>query len=382
MVTEAIHIAHVLPAVTLGGLWRHVQAVQELPPRFKATVVSLFDADELSALEGLSVPIIRLRRPLNEYRKEPHMVSKTASALAQLRVNLVHSYHCYSDFYALHAASGLGLPAIRSVHGITQVDWDDPFQRPTVRTNWSAFEIEKQLGLDRHVTSTIVVSQQLKDRLVSYGFPEEKVHVCYFGVNVDSVQARPSPDSGALRPGSPLIVGFVNRLEPVKNPLVLVDIARALAQRGVCAKFVIAGDGRLGPTLRDEVNRLALTHMFVEVPTSPTIWDTLPALDLLLITSLSEGLPIVMLEAMARGIPVLATNVGGIPEVIKDGINGFLITAGDEASAITKFQEIADGKHDLTTISRMARETVRDSFTLSRHLSTMASLYERAVRMT
>jgi glycosyltransferase involved in cell wall biosynthesis len=125
------------------------------------------------------------------------------------------------------------------------------------------------------------------------------------------------------------VAGIVGRLDPVKRVDLFLEVARCLSHQLPSACFVIAGAGREEAALRDSLRGSELERQVYFLGERGDICDVLRAMDLLLITSDHEGLPTVLLEAMALGIPVVARNVGGISEVICDKVSGRLVNSAD-----------------------------------------------------
>ena len=141
------------------------------------------------------------------------------------------------------------------------------------------------------------------------------------GIELDLAAATGSPDGRCL--------GFLGRLVEQKNPLLLLEVLDALRADGY--RLAIIGDGPLSEQLRRRAAALALTdriELMGSLPRAQAL-DRLRAIDVLLLPSLWEGMPLAALEAMAIGVPVVASAVGGLTEVIEDGRSGFLIEGRD-----------------------------------------------------
>ncbi|HEV2776105.1 MAG TPA: glycosyltransferase [Solirubrobacteraceae bacterium] len=147
------------------------------------------------------------------------------------------------------------------------------------------------------------------------------------------------------RDGEPRHLLTVSRLDPEKNPLLLLDVIAALRGEDARWRLTIAGDG----PLRDEVTARAaalgladVVTLAGEVTNGPALWELYRAADVFLHVSLTEGLPQVLFEAQAAGLPVVATAVGGVPEAIADGRTGLLIGPGDAAAAVAAVRRVSD----------------------------------------
>jgi D-inositol-3-phosphate glycosyltransferase len=147
------------------------------------------------------------------------------------------------------------------------------------------------------------------------------------GVDMDLFRVRPREEARArfrFQDGQK-IVAFVGRLEPEKNPILVVEEVLALAQRHPDAHLVMVGGGRMATTVRKLAqsarDRLTLLD---PMPQEELAWF-LSAADALVVASCHEGLPTIAIEALACGTPIVGTRVGILPEIIKTGMNGFLM---------------------------------------------------------
>lgn len=122
---------------------------------------------------------------------------------------------------------------------------------------------------------------------------------------------------------------IVARLEPVKNHSMLLRAWRIVVDSVPGAKLLVIGAGSLGDTLRDESTALGLSERVNFLGPRRDVHAILPLADVAVLTSHDEGLPLSLLEAMAAGLPVVSTNVGGVPEVVRDGVNGILVQGED-----------------------------------------------------
>lgn len=141
----------------------------------------------------------------------------------------------------------------------------------------------------------------------------------------------------------PRTILTVTRLDPEKNPLLLVDILAGLRARDERWRLVVAGDGPLREALRERLAGAGLAdcaELRGEVPNGPELWQAYADAHVLLHVSFTEGLPQVLLEAQAVGIPIVGTAVGGVPEALSDGETGLLIPPGDAGAAIAALRRL------------------------------------------
>ncbi|HEV3119074.1 MAG TPA: glycosyltransferase [Gemmataceae bacterium] len=244
--------------------------------------------------------------------------------LADVQADFVCPHGYKTDLLGLWSARRLGIPVIAVSHG------------------WTAQDLKVRLyeKLDRfclrRMDRVVCVSRKQADKVIASGTPAERVSVIRDAVDVERFK-NPDPVAReklcAFFAKTPRrIVGAAGRLSPEKGFSKLVEAATTLVPRDNGLGFVLFGDGPLRDALAHQVRAYGLEHRFVLAGHRTDLDALLPFLDLLVLPSYTEGLPNVVLEAFAAGVPVVATAVGGTPELVEDGVNGYLVAAGDPVS--------------------------------------------------
>jgi glycosyltransferase involved in cell wall biosynthesis len=223
--------------------------------------------------------------------------------------------------------------------------------------------------LYRFFQKVVAVSEDIRTFFVNdLGFVAAHVAVIHNGIEVPPVV------SGKAE-GDSFVIGSSGRLFPVKDYPLMIRIAQKLANMGeIC--FVLAGDGPERGTLEKTIDESGLAARFVLMGHLEDMDSFYQGLDLYLNTSVHEGIPMTILEAMAWGLPVVAPSVGGIPEVIKDGVEGFLLSDRDPAQFAEKCRQLQRdaGLHE--RMGRAARNKVQSAFSAG----AMAQQYEQIYR--
>jgi glycosyltransferase involved in cell wall biosynthesis len=206
-----------------------------------------------------------------------------------------------------------------------------------------------------HAAAVITRSRELSRLLEDAGFPSGKLHTIYNGVALDTFQPRDQAQARreAALPVNARIILFVGNLYPVKNPLLLIA-ALAQLEMDNPPLLVMAGGGPLESPSRDLATRLGLASrvIFAGRKTPPEIARLMNAADLLALPSENEGVPNVLLEAFASGLPVVASGVGGIPEVLDQPFLGRTSPPGDLPALVAALRQQLATPRDPAAIRR------------------------------
>lgn len=231
------------------------------------------------------------------------------------------------------------------------------------------------------VVAVACISPAVRATMLAIGVPPERLQLIYSGIDTQrfvGADRTALRDELGLKPDAPLIVN-VAALTPHKGQRHLIDALPLIRQRFPDVQLAIAGDGELRqvlPALARQRGVASCVHMLGHRDDIPNI---LAAADVFVITSTMEGLCTSLLDAMAVGVPVVGTAVGGIPEVIEDGRSGCLVPPGDtNALAKAICEQLAPGPNRDQMIAR-GRERLQEHFTVDRMIDRYVALYEHLV---
>lgn len=218
----------------------------------------------------------------------------------------------------------------------------------------------------------VAVSEYTKKKLiVCYGIPEEKIHVIYNPIDIGLFKRRMPEEIKSeignkvkLFKNESLLAVSVLRPEIVKNPRLLFDVITDLHHKSALSlKFVIVGVNKNIKYIRNYVQKVKCSDLlFLGHVDNNLLPDIYSLADFLVITSVSENLPTILPEAMACGTIPISTNVGGIPEVIKDHENGFLVYSNKKEEFTQVFHKLVNNMYELNIISKNAEKIAREKF--------------------
>jgi len=367
---DSLRILHVDTAPTWrGGQAQVLGLVQGLGARGHEQWLAAPDGPLAEKVASLGVPTRRFA-PAGDL----DLVAAVALAdyARTIRPQVVHLHSARAHATGLLAARACGAKSVVA----RRVDFE------VGRGPLSA--LKYRLPVDRFVT----VSRGIADVLARGGIPAAKVTVIHSGIAVDAMAARVASARAAGRAeamraalhvpeGAPL-VGAIAAFAPHKDHPTLVDAAKIVLARRPDARFVLAGEGTTVHAVREQIGALGVRDAF----RLPGFVDDVPALlgalDLFVLSSYLEGLGTSVLDAQASGVPVVATAVGGVPEMIEDRVNGRLVPPRDPAALAGAILEALEDPEQARARAGKARETVR-AFDLARTIERTEALYRELV---
>lgn len=254
-------------------------------------------------------------------------------------------------------AKRLDRPFVITVHDFPPPQW---------RVSWSAL----------HGRQIIAVSGSVKAAVVQqFNVPEDLVTVIHSGVEA-TVQLEVPP---VLDPGHVPVVGMAGPLESVKGVPFFIAAAQKVLQVRDDVEFLIAGAGPEEHNLRRLARELAVDHKVTFVPRLREFTPSLAAMDIYCLPSLQQGLGSVMLEAMALGKPVIATGVGGVYSVIRDGETGLLVPPSESQPLADRILELLSDPVRARSIGEAGRALVRREFRVETMVELTAGIYRECI---
>ena len=310
--------------------------------------------------DGVAVAEVRSgrRRYLAEVRALSGIIRRGAA-------QLVHTHVYHGDFVGYWAARRCGLPVVATVHGFTDGGWKNRLYQ------WL------DLRLLRRFDAVICVSKTIRDRVIAAGCPAAKTHVVAngYGGGREPVLPRGAARAELGLGSDEVVLGWVGRLSREKGPDLFVDAVAGLPPPRPLALFI--GDGPDRQQLQRRIADHGMTDEEVRlVGHRANAARLLRAFDVLVMSSRTEGVPMVLLEAMAAGVPVVSFAVGGIPDVL-DASSAWLVRPGD-SSALTSAIGNALGSAEVAQQrARAARMILDERFGIARWLDRVYTVYQK-----
>jgi glycosyltransferase involved in cell wall biosynthesis len=235
--------------------------------------------------------------------------------------------------------------------------------------------------LARVATALVAVSPEVRDDLVALGVaPASKFAVVRLGIELDERVDYAEEERKATRrllgiPPDAFVVGWIGRMTAVKRTEDIARTLQALVERGVDGYLCLVGDGPDRTRLERRMHELGVAKRCLFVGYQENVARFYDAMDVLLLTSVNEGTPVSVIEALAAGRPVVATRVGGVSDVVRDGVDGFLAEVADVESLAARLAELAGDPELRARMGNAGRAHVVDRYAVERLVDDVDRLY-------
>lgn len=230
-------------------------------------------------------------------------------------------------------------------------------------------------GFDR----VVCVSPSLREECIRAGIPPSICEVLPNGVDCEEFAPPSSREDAKRRLGLPVacpVVGYVGRLSAEKDLGTLLRGLARLIENGLSVRALIVGDGPARDELHNTIRDLSLEQHVTLVGHTPDPRPYYAAMDVFILSSLREGLPNVLLEAMAMAVPVVTTPVGGIPQLIRDGETGTLIPPGDDRALAEAVKQLVTDRSRAVALGENARQHVKTHYGFDRRMERLEQILE------
>jgi glycosyltransferase involved in cell wall biosynthesis len=305
-----------------------------------------------------TTPVLSIR---DRFPGDPRTVTQLLRHAGAADVDIVQTHGYKPNVLMSLIAPRLKRPWIAFLHGET-------YENAKIRLYYRL----ERLAV-RRASRVVVVSHAMAARAKLMGIPPTKLHVIH---NACLVEPASATDGAIPARDSAAVVGIVGRLSPEKGVDVGLEIHGAVRRRVPGASLVIAGEGPERSRLEVQARRLGVDDSVTWLGYREEVDGVYRSMSVLLMPSRSEGLPNVALEAFAHGVPVVASAVGGLPEIVSHGRNGYLVTPGDTASMVDHVVSLLGDRALRMRLGANAREDVERTFSLPARRAALSALYD------
>jgi glycosyltransferase involved in cell wall biosynthesis len=369
----AIHVANLAAGLetrgyhttlVAGSLARGEDSMAFLAERLGVSVVSVPEIQrEISALHDAR-SALRLAEIMRETRPQI-LHTHTAKAGAIARAAL------------LIAGSARPEVVVHTFHGHVLRGYFGPVRTAVFR------QVERTLA--RASDALIAVSPEVRDDLVALGVaPARKFSVVRLGIPLAERLDDASADVDYRRlygiPRDAFVVGWVGRMTEVKDSGAVLRVVAGLRARGVDAVLCMVGDGPDREGLEQLAHELGIARSCYFAGYQEDVGGFYRLFDAFFLPSVNEGTPVSAIESLATGTPVVANRVGGVPDVVRDGVDGFLVEPGDDDAAAARLESLARDPALRERLGESGRGRVRSRYAVTRLVDDVDRLYRALLR--
>jgi glycosyltransferase involved in cell wall biosynthesis len=295
----------------------------------------------------------------------PLLAARVAGALRTEQPDLVHTHMVHADAYGSFAAHALRKPFVSTRHN------DDRYLLGPFRY------VDR--ALMHGVAKIVAISDAVREFHVRTGLPANKLETIHYGLdNPPAAPSETTPEQAGVPAGAPLVLAVGRLIEQKDHATLLAAFAR-VRERQPDARLAILGWGPLERATREHAAALGLDGSVI-IPGRVEPRDWLARADVFAHTSRWEGFGIVLLEAMLSGLPVVATAVSAVPEIVLDGRTGYLVPAGDAAAVGACVSELLADPERRRALGDAGRARALAEFSVARMTERTLAVYEEALR--
>ncbi len=394
---ERIRVMRIIGRLNIGGPAIHVVNLNGGldPDRYDSLLATGREGaregsmTDFAAARGLRLKVIpELGREISIAR-DLTAVFRLYRLMRKERPHIVHTHTAKAGFAGRLAARFAGVPVVcHTFHGHVLEGYFGPGKPRLFRG------IERILS--RLTDRIITISETLREDLSRMGVARrDRISVVPLGFNLDGFRScrnrfdrerrNRTPEGGRLCNGrfrkelgiteDQRLVAAVGRLVKIKNIPLFIDAARMARASDPQMRFVLVGDGELRPVLEDHVRSAGLEHAIRFAGWRYDMEEIYSALDTVVISSDNEGTPVSLIEAMAAGCPVVATRVGGVPDLLEGGSLGRMTPRGDARALAEAMLDVFRDEAKTLEMAVRARRTVLDRYRIERLIADMDRLY-------
>lgn len=370
---KPVRILHVFVSLPVGGAENLLLSNLRLldPARYQSVVCTLGERGVLAAEVGaLGVPLVELGL-MRASGGKAAVVQALVDVIRRERIDLVHTHLYHANYLGRLAARRAGVSCVASIH--------NTYTRP----KWHRRVINWWLAR-RHTGAIIAGSEEISRDILRYDrVNPDLVEVIANSVDLSrsaSTLSREAARAALGLPDTAYVLGTIGRLEEQKGHRFLLDALEKLRASGLDAVLLLVGSGREEAALREQAARLQLGEAVRFLGTRSDLGDLFRAMDIFVMPSLWEGLSLAMLSAMAGGLAVVATDVGGVPEVLGQNVRGFVLPPGDADALAAQIAWCHAHPQETAHAAEAGDAYVRANYSDTAMVRRLEAVYRRALQ--
>ncbi|MEY8304010.1 glycosyltransferase family 4 protein [Anaerosalibacter bizertensis] len=352
-----MRVLHLISGGDTGGAKTHVIALVKALSQYVDVKVICFIEDTFykEAKEvGIDIEVFEQKK-----RYDMSVISKLREEIEKKDYDIIHCHGARANFIAMFLKTKVKKPFITTVHSDYKLDFKDSLYKKIVYTAINTIALKK-------IDYYIAISTNFKQMLVNRGFNSNCIFTVYNGIDLEADLNYISKEEFLKRYNinaeGKTVVGIAARLDLVKDHDTFIEGAYKVLQKRKDIIFLIAGDGNEKERLISKVEELNICDYVYFLGFVKDPYSFFNAIDINILTSVSESFPYVILEGAKLKKTIISTSVGGISDLIRNGDNGFLIDVGDSEALAKNINFLLDNKPKIKILGENLYKSVKDNF--------------------
>lgn len=364
-----MNILHIISGGEKGGSKVHLLTlVRELEKKgVKTLIICFMEGDlyrEAKAL-GIDVRLIKQRR-----RIDLSIIGKIKEVCVKEKINIINCHGGRANFVGFFLKRIYNARYISTIHSDYKDDYKGNLYKTVVFSNINRLVLN---SFDYLIT----VSDNFKDMLIKRGFKSKKIFVVYNGMDFDIDKKIFTVEEVVEKYGlnkTSHYISMIARFHPVKGHKVFLDACKRVLNYNSDITFILVGDGELAGSLKEYVREIGIESN-IKFPgfTSPEPFFSIS--DFTVLASYTESFPLSILESAFYEKTVIATEVGGIPKLIEDGVNGYLFCPGDSLTLSKKMIDLIDNPEKARTMGIKLHNKAKTNYSIEKFISSYMEIY-------
>jgi len=354
-------ILHLISGGDTGGAKTHVLSLIKELNKYTDAKIICFIEDEFyydGKKMGIDIEVLKQKN-----RADLSIIKRLKNIIDSEEYDIIHSHGARANFISMFLKITIKKPFITTIHSDYKLDFKDNAYKRFVYTTINEIAL-------KYFDYYIAVSSNFKEMLVDRGFKSEKIFTVYNGIDINQeikvIQKKEFLDSYKIDTNDKAIVGIAARLDLVKNHEVFIKAASKVLSKRDDAIFLIAGEGAEEKKLTTMAKELGIDSSIYFLGFVKQPYSFFNAIDINVLTSVSESFPYVILEGARMKKTIISTNVGGLKDLIIDDYNGYLIDIGDYNALAKHINTLLDDKMKIVKMGENLYKTVSEKYSLEK----------------
>lgn len=352
-------ILHLISGGDTGGAKTHVLSLIKELSKTNNIKIICFIEDEFykDGIEmGIDIEVYKQKK-----RYDLSIIKRLIKEIKNEDYDIIHSHGARANFISLFLKKFIKKPFITTIHSDYKLDFKDDFYKKIVYTFLNTFSL-------RNFDYFIAVSNNFKKMLIDRGFSEKRIFTIYNGIDLnDDIKIQSKEEflrKHNIFTDNEYLVGIVARLDLVKNHEVFINAAKKVIHKRKDVIFLIAGDGSEKKRLISMINNFGISEKVIFLGRVDDPDSFFNAIDINVLTSKSESFPYVILEGARQKKVIISTDVGGIKDLVKNGVNGYLFEVGDSEKLSHYIQDLLENDNKINEMGEKLYIDVKNKFSL------------------